>query len=75
MTPLAYIRKIIFKVSQAEMAVIAGVRQGTWSRWENQKDEPSRDAMSRIRMEAGTRQLPWNDKWFFEAPRSEGEAA
>lgn len=62
---LRRIRCDIFRVSQIEMAEIAGVRQPTISRWERGLREPTLGSLKRIRAEALRRQLRWNDDWFF----------
>lgn len=66
--PMLHVRKAIFGLSQAEMAVIAGVSQGTVSKWEAGQSEPNRQELDRIRAEAITRGIVWDDRWFFEVP-------
>jgi len=66
MNTLRHIRRTVFKVTQVEMAGIAGVRQATISRWEQDDCTPSLSALKRIRKEARRRGLKWNDSWFFE---------
>lgn len=66
MTPMAYIRKEVLRISQVAMAEIAEVNQTTVSRWEKGDREPSRDAMARIRNFARRRGIKWSDRWFFE---------
>lgn len=66
MTPLLQIRRRIFRATQAEMATVTGVNQGTWSRWERGLLEPTRAQLNRIRAEAKRRKIAWNDAWFFE---------
>lgn len=68
MQAFSFIRKTIFKLSQAEFAKVAGVTQATVSRWESGELIPSHDEMARIREEAEKRNIPWNDAWFFTAP-------
>jgi transcriptional regulator with XRE-family HTH domain len=68
MKPLAHIRKIVFCVTQAEMASIVRVSQGTISRWEAGIASPDTEDMRRIRAAATRRKLDWDDRWFFEAP-------
>lgn len=70
MNALKHIRKNVFKVTQAEFSVIAGVTQATVSRWENGV-APSLDEMKAIRDAAEVRKIKWNDRLFFEAPKSE----
>ncbi|MDH6273624.1 helix-turn-helix transcriptional regulator [Rhizobium leguminosarum] len=67
MNPIRYIRTKVFKVSQAEFAEIAKVRQGSVSRWEN-GTSPSLEEMQNIRDAAKSRGIPWNDSWFFDVP-------
>lgn len=67
MRPIEHIRRNIFRIGQIEMAKIAGVSQATISRWEKNVC-PASGAMARIRDEAVRRAIPWDDRWFFEAP-------
>lgn len=73
MSAIRFIRREIFKATQAEFAAIADVTQATVSRWEA-GGSPSLDEMQAIRKSAADRGIEWNDAWFFEAPAS-GEAA
>ena len=66
MNLLRHIRVNVFKVTQAEMAAIAGARQSTVSRWESGEFAPSMTYLQRIRAEALRRKLSWSDSWFFE---------
>lgn len=66
MNTLRHIRLKVFGTTQVQMAAIAGVRQATISRWENDDCMPSLPAMKRIRAEARRRRIKWNDSWFFE---------
>jgi len=68
MNALRHIRKTVLDLSQAEIAVIAEVSQGTVSKWENGELNPNMDEMARIRTAAIERGLPWDDSWFFETP-------
>lgn len=65
MNAMQTIRVKVFKISQIEMAEIAGVRQSTVSRWENGLLVPPSTALKHIRNEAGRRGIVWDDKWFF----------
>lgn len=69
MNPLLHIRKKVFGFTQAEMAAIAVVSQGTVSKWETGSLAPDADELKRIRAEAAKLGLPWDDLWFFETPR------
>jgi predicted transcriptional regulator len=70
MHPIEHIRKNVFGVSQVVLATITGVTQATVSRWEAGELEPSREEMGRIREEARSRGIAWDDTWFFETPNS-----
>lgn len=71
MNALRHIRKEVLGLSQAELAAVACVSQGTVSKWENGDLDPDRNEMERIRTEAHRRGLEWNDAWFFEKPLGE----
>jgi len=75
MRPIEHIRKHVFAVSQAVFGDIAGTTQASVSRWEQGTQEPSQSEMERIRGEAASRNLPWDDRWFFEVPTEEAGAA
>lgn len=68
MNPMLYIRTQVFGVRQTEMGEIAGVSQGTVSKWETCLLAPDLAELERIRNEAARRNLAWDDSWFFEAP-------
>jgi DNA-binding transcriptional regulator YiaG len=68
MTPIYYIRKYVFRLSQSAFSEIAGVTQATVSRWETNELEPDRQAMNLIREAALQKGLSWDDKLFFEIP-------
>lgn len=68
MSTMAYIRKQVFGVTQGAFAEIAGTTQGTVSRWEAGELEPTREQLERVRGEAISRGLEWEDSWFFERP-------
>lgn len=74
MSVMRAIRRVVFDVTQSEMAKIAGVGQATVSRWENGEQEPSRAEMLRIREEAAARKLRWDDRWFFDSNEPERAA-
>jgi transcriptional regulator with XRE-family HTH domain len=59
------IRRKVFRVTQIEMAQIAGVKQPTISRWERGLRDPDLGHLQRIRAEALRRKLRWSDRWFF----------
>lgn len=68
MRAIEHIRRNVFDVSQAAFGQIAGTTQASVSRWERGEQEPGITEMSKIRLEARTRGLPWDDRWFFELP-------
>jgi predicted transcriptional regulator len=74
MSALRFIRKDILDLSQAELAAVAEVSQGTVSKWEAGELTPSLDEMSRIRAAAISRGVAWDDRWFFDAPATEARA-
>lgn len=65
--PMKIIRKHVLGLSQAEMATLTDVSQGTVSRWENGELEPDRQQMAVIRDAAAARGIHWRDEWFFDA--------
>ncbi|WP_205910743.1 helix-turn-helix domain-containing protein [Rhizobium sp. MHM7A] len=73
MNAMKHIRKNVFRVTQAEFAVVAGVTQATVSRWENGV-APSLEEMQAIRSAASAREIDWNDALFFDDP-AEAETA
>lgn len=71
MNTIRRIRCEVFQVSQAAFAEIAGVKQATVSRWEHDLMEPTLAPLGRIRAAAIAQGLPWDDRWFFEAPEAD----
>lgn len=68
MSTIKFIRKSVFGVRQDEFAKIAGVHQGTVSKWENESLSPDYNSLKLIRLEAKGRGLEWDDSLFFELP-------
>ena len=66
MQSIRRIREDIFHCNQTEFARIAGVSQGTVSRWQAGLQRPLAPALKRIRDYALTHRIPWDDAWFFE---------
>lgn len=73
MNAMRRIRLELFGLQQSNFAVIAGVTQATVSRWENGEFSPRLEEMQRIREEARSRGLAWDDALFFATPN--GHAA
>jgi transcriptional regulator with XRE-family HTH domain len=70
------IRKEVLRISQAQMAAVAGVSQGTVSKWEAGELEPDRDQLAKIRSFVTARGIEWRDSWFFDpAPASDNAGA
>jgi transcriptional regulator with XRE-family HTH domain len=65
---MLHVRKAVLGLSQAELATIARVSQGTVSKWEAGQLEPNRQELDRIRAVAIARGISWDDSWFFVAP-------
>lgn len=70
MNPILHIRKVTLGLSQADFAAIAGVSQGTVSKWETDELVPDRNELARMRAAVKDRGLAWDDSWFFEVPAS-----
>ena len=73
MSNLKHIRDDVFGVTQAEFAAIAGVTQATVSRWERGEFLPGMPEMIRIRAEALSRNLEWDDGLFFADVANDSE--
>ena len=68
--PAEHIRTKVFGCStQDEFGLLLGVTQATISRWEAWGRIPGhRQAL--VKAKAKERDLPWDDRWFFEAPQA-----
>lgn len=69
MRPIEFIRTRVFKQTQSSFAKLAGVTQGTVSKWEAGTLAPSQDEMTRIRTAAIRLAMDWEDEWFFVVPK------
>jgi len=67
---IEHIRRSVFDVSQTAFAKIAGTAQSSVSRWEQGLLEPNLSEMEKIRRAAIARGLPWDDRLFFEMPKT-----
>lgn len=68
MNVIQHIRKNVLDLTQSEFGAICGAGQGVVSRWEKGELFPDLSQMRAIRAEVLSRDLGWNDAWFFEAP-------
>jgi transcriptional regulator with XRE-family HTH domain len=68
-TPAQYIRTHVFRCeTQEEFAHLLGYNQSQISRFERRT--LSRQAQERIRDAAKKKKIRWDDRWFFEVPKS-----
>lgn len=77
-TRMRFIRKEVLGLTQVGMARVAGVTQGTISKWESGELEPGLTEIARIRAEAARMKKRWRDAWLFaphEPQRDSSEAA
>jgi transcriptional regulator with XRE-family HTH domain len=65
MNSIRHIRESVLRITQIELAEIAGTTQGTVSRWEKGTLEPDRDQLAKIREAAIERGIEWRDSLFF----------
>lgn len=77
MTPMKFVRTKL-RLTQKQLAEVAGVGQATVCRWEKPEDdkdrlEPSREDLARIRSWAAEEKIKISDAWFFQVPK--GRAA
>lgn len=66
-SPLRWLRKTVFRMTQDDLAAIGGVSRPRISRYENGDHLPF-EFMRRLRAEAVRRELPFSGDWFFEVP-------
>lgn len=79
MRPMKFVRRKL-DLTQAGLAEVVGVRQGTISRWETEDTavalEPSRSELAAIREYAAAKGIRLRDSWFFQVPTGQaGRAA
>jgi transcriptional regulator with XRE-family HTH domain len=67
--PIRHIREKVLGLTQAQLAELTGVSQGTVSRWEQGKLEPTRDELRKMREAAQRKGVAWDDAWFFDLPK------
>lgn len=67
-TPLRWIRRTIFGVTQDQLAAIGGVSRPRVSRYETGADDPPFTFMRRVRAEALQQGKAFSADWFFEQP-------
>ena len=68
MSTMKHVRTVVLGLSQTEFAEVTGVNQATVSRWDQDKAFPDLKAMRKIREFAKSRDIPWDDSVFFDAP-------
>ena len=66
MLAIQNIRKNVLSVTQADLARLCSVSQGTVSKWERGELAPDLAAMRAIREEAARRGINWDDALFFK---------
>ncbi|PZM07601.1 helix-turn-helix domain-containing protein [Rhizobium tubonense] len=74
MRSISFIRTRVFNQTQASFAKLAGVTQGTVSKWEAGTLAPSQAEMVRVRTAAIRLAIPWDDEWFFVVPKWAADA-
>lgn len=67
-SPLRWVRKNVFGVTQEKLAEIGGVSRPRVNRYEKNGEPPPFDFLRRLRDEARARGLPFDADWFFEIP-------
>jgi transcriptional regulator with XRE-family HTH domain len=72
MSTLRFIRKDVLSLSQAELAAVAEVSQGTVSKWEAGELRRASTRCRRSATAAISRGVAWDDRWFFDAPVDRG---
>lgn len=75
-SPIRWIRRQVFGVTQDELATIGGVSRPRVSRYETLADAPPYEFLQRVRQEAMRRGVAFSGDWFFAVPGAEpsGEA-
>ena len=74
-SPLRWVRRNVFGVTQDGLAEIGGVSRPRVSRYETGADEPPFKFLRVLREEAAKRGLPFSGDWFFEVPRPAADPA
>ncbi|PZU00932.1 MAG: hypothetical protein DI624_01335 [Brevundimonas sp.] len=67
-SPLRWVRKTVFGVTQDTLAEIGGVSRPRVSRYENGEGDPPFDFMQRVRAEGRRLNPDFSADWFFEIP-------
>lgn len=74
-SPVRWVRKNVFGVTQERLAEIGGVSRPRVNRYENKGEAPPYEFLRRLRAEALMRGLPFDADWFFEVPESASPCA
>lgn len=72
-SPLRWVRRNVFGVTQDGLAEIGGVSRPRISRYETGADEPPFKFLRSLREEAAKRGLSFSGDWFFEVPKVPSE--
>lgn len=67
-SPIRWMRRAVFGLTQDQFAAIGGVSRPRISRYETGGEDPPYRFMRRVRDAAIERGLAFNGDWFFEAP-------
>lgn len=67
-SPIKYVRKHVFDVTQEELARIGQVSRSRVSRYDSGREAPPYAFLERLRDEAKRRKLSLSAEWFFEQP-------
>jgi transcriptional regulator with XRE-family HTH domain len=67
-SPIRYVRKHVFDVTQAELARIGQVSRSRVSRYESGREAPPYAFLEKLRDEAKKRKITLSAEWFFEHP-------
>jgi transcriptional regulator with XRE-family HTH domain len=67
-SPIRWVRRNVFRVTQEELAAIGGVSRPRVCCYESRGEAPPYDFLKRVRDEARARALDFDADWFFEVP-------
>lgn len=67
-SPLRWVRKTVFGITQDALAAVGGVSRPRVSRYENGEGDPPFEFLSRVREKAREIDPDFSADWFFEIP-------